>query len=147
MLKLKGMRFPKEIILLCIRWYAAYPLRYRHLEEMLQARGVHVDHASVNRWAVKFLPLLEKLFRKHERPVGLSWRMAETYILVNSHWKYRYRAVDKEGVKTENQRRSRWISVAPTRRPWTPSTKTATFRWRCARSNTSTTSPGRIPGL
>ena len=35
MLKMKGMRFPKEIILLCIRWYAAYPLSYRNLEEMM----------------------------------------------------------------------------------------------------------------
>lgn len=58
MLKMKGMRFPKEIILLCIRWYAAYPLSYRKLEEMLEERGVHVDHSSVSRWTVKFLPML-----------------------------------------------------------------------------------------
>ena len=38
MLKMKGMRFPKEIILLCIRWYAAYPLSYRNLEEMMEQR-------------------------------------------------------------------------------------------------------------
>ena len=40
MLKMKGMRFPKEIILVCIRWYAAYALSYRNLEEMMQERGV-----------------------------------------------------------------------------------------------------------
>ena len=28
----KGMRFPVEVILVCIRWYAAYPLSSRHLE-------------------------------------------------------------------------------------------------------------------
>ena len=98
MLKMKGMRFPKEIILLCIRWYAAYPLSYRNLEEMMQERGVYVDHSSVSRWTVKFLPMLEKIFRKHKRPVGLSWRMDETYIKVNGQWKYLYRAVDKEGA-------------------------------------------------
>lgn len=49
MLKMKGMRFPKEIILLCIRWYAAYSLSYRNLEEMMQERGVYVDHSSVSR--------------------------------------------------------------------------------------------------
>ena len=28
----KGMRFPIDVILVCIRWYSAYPLSYRHLE-------------------------------------------------------------------------------------------------------------------
>ena len=97
MLATKGMRFPIDVILVCIRWYAAYPLSYRHLEEMMQERGVIVDHSSINRWAIRFLPLLEKVFRKHKRPVGGSWRMDETYIKVKGVWKYLYRAVDKEG--------------------------------------------------
>ena len=97
MLATKGMRFPIDVILVCIRWYAAYPLSYRHLEEMMQERGVFVDHSSINRWAIRFLPLLEKVFRKHKRQVGGSWRMDETYIKVKGVWKYLYRAVDKEG--------------------------------------------------
>ena len=97
MLVTKGMRFPIDIILVCIRWYATYPLSYRHLEEMMEERGVFVDHSSINRWAIRFLPLLEKVFRKHKRPVGSSWRMDETYIKVKDAWKYLYRAVDKEG--------------------------------------------------
>ena len=97
MLNTKGMRFPIDVILVCIRWYAAYPLSYRHLEEMMQERGVQVDHSSISRWAIRFLPLLEKVFRKHKRPVGGSWRMDETYIKVNGQWKYLYRAVDKAG--------------------------------------------------
>ena len=97
MLATKGMRFPIDIILVCIRWYAAYPLSYRHLEEMMEERGVFVDHSLINRWAIRFLPLLEKVFRKHKLPVGCSWRMDETYIKVKGAWKYLYRAVDKEG--------------------------------------------------
>jgi len=97
MLNTKGMRFPLDVILVCIRWYAAYPLSYRHLEEMMDERGVSVDHSSISRWAIRFLPLLEKVFRKHKRPVGVSWRMDETYIKVKGVWKYLYRAVDKEG--------------------------------------------------
>ena len=97
MLDLKRMRFPKEIILVCIRWYSVYALSYRNLEEIMQERGVSVDHSTVNRWAIRFLPLLEKVFRKHKRPVGISWRMDETYIKVQGKWKYLYRAVDKEG--------------------------------------------------
>jgi putative transposase len=80
MLDKKRMRFPLDIILVCIRWYVAYPLSYRHLEEMMQERGVFVDHSSISRWAIRFLPLLEKVFRKHKRQVGGSWRMDETYM-------------------------------------------------------------------
>jgi transposase-like protein len=72
-------------------------------EFSLSSRGcwlgayVVVDHSSINRWAIRFLPLLEKAFRKHKRAVGASWRMDETYIKVKGVWKYLYRAVDKEG--------------------------------------------------
>ena len=70
MLKMKGMRFPKEIILVCIRWYAAYALSYRNLEEMMLERGVSVDHSTVNRWAIRFLPVLENIFRRQKRVVS-----------------------------------------------------------------------------
>ena len=94
----KRMRFPIDIVSVCIRWYAAYPLSYRHLEEMMHERGVFVDHSTINRWAIRFLPLIEKEFRKYKRPVGTSWRMDETYIKVKGVWTFLYRAVDKEGL-------------------------------------------------
>jgi putative transposase len=97
MLTVKGMRFPIAVIMVCIRWYAAYPLSCRHLEEMMEERGVSVDHSTVSRWAIRFLPLLEKIFRIHKHPVGGSWRMDETYIRVKGTWKYLYHAVDRAG--------------------------------------------------
>jgi hypothetical protein len=45
MLNTRGMPFPIDVIPVCIRWYAAYPLSYRHLEEMMQERGVLVDQS------------------------------------------------------------------------------------------------------
>jgi putative transposase len=39
------MQFPIDVILICIRWYAAYPLSDRHLEEMMQERAVVLDKA------------------------------------------------------------------------------------------------------
>ena len=49
------MRFPIDVFLVCIRGYAAYRLSYRQLEEMMQERGVFVDHSSINRWIWKYL--------------------------------------------------------------------------------------------
>ena len=63
----------------------------------MEERGVTVDHSTVSRWAIRFLPLLEKTFRKYKHPVGGSWRMDETYIKVKGVWKYLYRAVDRDG--------------------------------------------------
>jgi hypothetical protein len=42
----KGSHFEKEIILWGVRWYVAYPISYRQLEEMVQERGVSVDHSQ-----------------------------------------------------------------------------------------------------
>ena len=93
---LKGMRFPIDLILVCIRCYAAYPLSYRHLEEMMQERCMLVDNSSINRWAIRFLPLIEKISWKYKRPVGGRWRMGETYVKVKGVWKNLYRAVGRQ---------------------------------------------------
>jgi putative transposase len=60
-----------------------YPLSLRHIEEMMVERGVSVDRATVHRWSIKMLPVLAAIFRLRKRPVGGSWRMDETYILVS----------------------------------------------------------------
>jgi putative transposase len=93
----KRLHYPFDVILLCVRWYVAYPLSLRHLEEMMSERGVSVDHSTLHRWAIKLLLVLEKLLRRRKRAVGKSWRMDETYIRINGTWKYLYRAVDKDG--------------------------------------------------
>ena len=72
----KRSQFERDIILWGVRWYVAYPISYRQLEEMMQERGVEADHSSLNRWVLKFTPLLEQAFRKRKLAVGSSWRMA-----------------------------------------------------------------------
>jgi putative transposase len=98
---LKRLHYPLDVMLLCVRWYVAYPLSLRHLEQMMAERGISVDHSTVHRWAMKLLPVLEKAFRRRKRPVGKSWRMDETYVKVKGQWKYLYRAVDKAGYTVD----------------------------------------------
>ena len=97
MIDFKGSQFERDIILWGVRWYVAYPISYRQLEEMMAERGVEVDHSSLNRWVLKYTPLLEMAFRQRKRLVGTSWRLDETYISVKGEWKYLYRAVDSRG--------------------------------------------------
>ena len=97
MVDFKGSHFEREIVLWGVRWYVAYPISYRQLEEMMEERGVQVDHSSLNRWVLKYVPLLDQAFRTRKRRVGDSWRMDETYVRIRGRWKYLYRAVDKAG--------------------------------------------------
>ncbi|MGF6727508.1 transposase-like protein [Paraburkholderia sp. GAS41] len=50
---LKCLHYPLDVILLCVRWYVAYSLSLRNLEEMMAERGFEVGHSSVHRWVIK----------------------------------------------------------------------------------------------
>jgi putative transposase len=78
----KGNHFERHVILWGVRWYVAYPLSYRRIEEMMEERGVEVDHSTLNRWVLKYVPVLEKAFLARKRPVGGSWRLDETYVRI-----------------------------------------------------------------
>src|ERR1022692_515427 len=93
----KGHCFPRSIILHAVYLKLRFSLSYRDVEELLQIRGVKVDHATIQRWVFKFAPIIELRFRKRKKAVCTSWQMDETYIKVKGVWKYLYRAVDKQG--------------------------------------------------
>jgi putative transposase len=93
----KGAHFPQDIMLTGVRWYGASPLSTRHIEELMRERGIHVDHATINRGVITYSPLLEEAFHRRKRPVWVSWRRDETYIRVKGEWRYLERAVAKHG--------------------------------------------------
>ena len=93
----KGRHFQHDMILQSVRWYLAYSLSYRDIEELMHERGFSVDHSTLNRWVLHYSPQLDAAFRRKKNRVGKRWRMDETYIKVKGQWKYYYRAVDKQG--------------------------------------------------
>lgn len=93
----KGRHFQHDMILQSMRWYLAYALSYRDIEEMMAERRFSVDHSTINRWVLYYSPQLEAAFRRKKKRTGGRWRMDESYIKVKGQWKYYYRAVDKQG--------------------------------------------------
>lgn len=97
MVSFKGKHYVKSIILMAVRWYIAYSLSYRDIEELLLERGLKIDHTTVHRWVVEYSPKLVESFKSKKKSTGSSWRMDETYVKVKGTWMYLYRAVDKNG--------------------------------------------------
>jgi transposase-like protein len=92
-----GFRFPREVIVLAVRWYLRYGLSYRDVEELLAERGVQVDHVSIYRWVRRFTPILAEAARCAQHAIGSRWQVDETYVKVAGCWRYVYRAVDEYG--------------------------------------------------
>jgi transposase-like protein len=93
----KWRHFQPVIILQCVRWYLKYGISYRDLEEMMEERGVSVDHTTIYRWVMKYAHELRKRSKWYCRNHSTSLRVDETYIKVKGQWKYLYRAIDKHG--------------------------------------------------
>jgi len=97
----KGYCSSPEIIMLFVYMKCRFSLSYRELEEIASIRGAKIDHATLQRWLIRFSPLIDKEVRKRKKPIGNSWRMDETYIKVNGKWVYLYRAIDSCGDTIE----------------------------------------------
>jgi transposase-like protein len=92
-----GFRFPADVIVVAVRWYLRFGLSYRDVEELLDERGVEVDHVTVYRWVQRFTPLLLDAARFGRHSPGDRWFVDETYVKVNGVWRYVYRAIDQHG--------------------------------------------------
>ena len=97
----KGNQFQKRVILYAVFFYVRYGVSYRDLEEIMAERGAEVDHATLNRWVVKYAPQIAANAQTRKKPTARSWRMDETYIKVRGRWTYLYRAVDRDGQTLE----------------------------------------------
>lgn len=97
----KWRHFEAEIILICLRWYLRYALRYRDLEEMMVERGLSLDHTTIYRWVQRSAPDLEKRCRPYLKACNDSWSGDETSITIRKAWFSLYRAGDSEGNTLE----------------------------------------------
>ena len=77
-IKFGRTKYSIEVIMTAIRIYLSYTTSYRDVEEILKEQGIDVDHTTIYRWVIKYVPLLIKKFRKHKLKVGENWQLDET---------------------------------------------------------------------
>ncbi len=92
-----GYRCPPDVIALAVRWYLRCRLSYADVAELLAARGVRVDPATVDDRVGEFAPRYEEAARPYRRAVGRSWSVDETSATVAGTPVYVYRAIDGGG--------------------------------------------------
>ena len=72
----KGRHCAGELVLGAVRWYCRYGVSYRDLEQMIDERGVSLDHSTIYRWVQKYAPEIEKRLRwdrgRVARPFGFA---------------------------------------------------------------------------
>jgi putative transposase len=81
-------------------FYVRYGVSYRDFEEIIEERGVNVDHATLTRWVIRYAPTIAAKAHSQKRNTNRSWRMDETYIKVKGKWVYLYRAVASTSHKS-----------------------------------------------
>src|SRR5712692_8253279 len=92
-----GYRWPADVILTAIRWYASYPLSATHVMQLLAERYIDVSARTVLNWVQTFGPQLAKAVHSHRRRLGRRWYVDEVFCFRGGQKRYLYRAVDQHG--------------------------------------------------
>ena len=93
----KGFRYPQEIIAHAVWLYHRFNLSYRHVEELLAARGVIVTYETVRQWCLKFGQQFANQLRHRRAQPGDKWHCDEVFLKINGKQHYLWRAVDQHG--------------------------------------------------
>src|SRR3977135_200434 len=92
-----GHRFPRDVILLAVRYYLQLGAAAERIAGVLADRGIDVSGRTILRWVQKFGPALSDEIRRWRKPVSTAWLGDETYVKILGKWHYLYRGVDEDG--------------------------------------------------
>jgi transposase-like protein len=92
-----GYRWPPDVILTAVRWYASYPLSATQVMELLAERHIDVSARTVLNWMQAFGPQLARALHSYQRRLGRRWYVDEVFCFRGKQKRYLYRAVDQYG--------------------------------------------------
>lgn len=97
MSRLKGFRYPREVIAYAVWAYHRLALSTADVEDLLAARGVIVSRESVRLWVNRFGRHFSDCIRQDRPRPNDKWHMDEVVITIRGKKHWLWRAIDARG--------------------------------------------------
>ncbi|SNT76610.1 putative transposase [Paracoccus seriniphilus] len=95
--RLKGFRFPREIIAYAVWAYHRFALSTGDVEDLLAERGVIVSREAVRLWVNRFGSQFAACIRRDRPRPHDKWHMDEVVVPINGVKHWLWRAIDGNG--------------------------------------------------
>ncbi|WP_392337025.1 IS6 family transposase [Loktanella salsilacus] len=96
-LRLKGFRFPREIIAYAVWAYHRFAMSTADVEDLLAERGVIVSREAIRLWVNLFGPHFANCVRRDRPRPNDKWHLDEVVISIRGKKHWLWRAIDAEG--------------------------------------------------
>ena len=95
--RLKGFRFPREVIAYAVWAYYRFALSTADVEDLLAERGLIVSRETVRLWVNRFGAHFADCIRRDRPSPPDKWHLDEVVIPINGEKYWLWRAVDADG--------------------------------------------------
>ena len=98
--RLKGFRFPREIVAYAVWTYHRFALSRADVEDLRAARGITVSRETVRKWVNRFGRHFSDCVKRDRPEATDKWHLDEVVIPINGRkfWLWRAVAVVRRGV-------------------------------------------------
>ncbi len=136
--RLKGFRYPREIIAYAVWAYHRFALSTADVEDLLAARGVIVSREAIRLWVNRFGRYFAYCIRRDRPRPNDKWHLDEVVITIRGQKHWLWRAIDANGngldilVQTRRTLRQQsgfskgWLQSLANRGPSSPTNYAAT---------------------
>ena len=95
--RLKGFRFPREVVAYAVWAYHRFALSTADVEDLLAERGVIVSREAIRLWVNRFCRHFANCIRRDRPRPNDKWHWDEVVIAINGVKHWLWRAVDANG--------------------------------------------------
>ena len=95
--RLKGFRYPREIIAYAVWAYHRFALSTADVEDLLASRGVVVSRETIRLWVNRFGRHFANCIRRDRPRPNDKWHMDEVVVTIRGKKHWLWRAIDADG--------------------------------------------------
>lgn len=95
--RLKGYRFPREVVAYAVWVYHRFALSTADVEDLLAERGIIVSRETVRKWVKRFGQHFTRCVKRDRPTAADKWHLDEVVIPINGVKMWLWRAVDGNG--------------------------------------------------